>query len=82
MSRYVAHMGDMRNAYKILIRKPEGKRPVGRPILENLRDIRWGKYGLDLSGSGSEQVMFCFEHSNEPLDSVEGRKCLYLLSDH
>jgi hypothetical protein len=23
--------GDKRNAYGILIRKPEGKRPVGRP---------------------------------------------------
>jgi hypothetical protein len=26
MGRYVAHMGEVRNAYKILIRKPEGKR--------------------------------------------------------
>jgi hypothetical protein len=24
-------MGKMRNAYRILSRKPEGKRPVGRP---------------------------------------------------
>jgi hypothetical protein len=29
--KYVAHMGDMRNAYKILVGKPEGKRPLGRP---------------------------------------------------
>jgi hypothetical protein len=27
----VAHMEDIRNAYKILVRKPEGKRPLGRP---------------------------------------------------
>jgi hypothetical protein len=26
----VAHMGAMRNAYKILVSKPEGKKPVGR----------------------------------------------------
>jgi hypothetical protein len=24
-------MGEMRNAYKILVRKLEGKRPLGRP---------------------------------------------------
>jgi hypothetical protein len=27
----VARMGETRNAYKISIGKPEGKRPVGRP---------------------------------------------------
>jgi hypothetical protein len=27
----VAHMGGMRNAYKISINKPERKRPLGRP---------------------------------------------------
>jgi hypothetical protein len=26
-----ARMGEMRNAYTILIEKPEGKRPLGRP---------------------------------------------------
>jgi hypothetical protein len=26
-----ARTGEMRNAYKILVRKPEGKRPLGRP---------------------------------------------------
>jgi hypothetical protein len=24
-------MGDMRNMYNILVRKPEGKKPLGRP---------------------------------------------------
>jgi hypothetical protein len=28
---HVARMGEMRNAYNILIGKPEGKRPLGRP---------------------------------------------------
>jgi hypothetical protein len=28
---HVACMRKMRNAYKILVRKPEGKRPLGRP---------------------------------------------------
>jgi hypothetical protein len=28
---HVARMGKMRNAYNILVVKPEGKRPLGRP---------------------------------------------------
>jgi hypothetical protein len=28
---HVACTGEMRNAYKILVRKPEGKRMLGRP---------------------------------------------------
>jgi hypothetical protein len=28
---YVAHMDAKRNAYRILLGKPEGKRPLGRP---------------------------------------------------
>jgi hypothetical protein len=28
---HVAHIGDMRNTCKILVGKPEGKRPLGRP---------------------------------------------------
>jgi hypothetical protein len=27
---HVASMGEMRNAYKILVEKPEGKKPLGR----------------------------------------------------
>jgi hypothetical protein len=27
----VAHMVEKRNAYRILVGKPEGKRPLGRP---------------------------------------------------
>jgi hypothetical protein len=29
--RHVACMGEMENAYNILVGKPEGKRPLGRP---------------------------------------------------
>jgi hypothetical protein len=28
---HVARMGEKRNAYRILVGKPEGRRPVGRP---------------------------------------------------
>jgi hypothetical protein len=27
---HVAHMGEERNVYKVLMEKPEGKRPLGR----------------------------------------------------
>jgi hypothetical protein len=45
-------MGKKRNAYRILVGKPEGTRPLGRPrcrwvdnIKMNLREIGWG--GVD-----------------------------------
>jgi hypothetical protein len=31
---HVARMGETRNIYRILVGKPEGKRPLGRPILK------------------------------------------------
>jgi hypothetical protein len=41
-------MGEKMNAYRVLVGKPEGKRPVGRPrrrrvdnIKMNLREIGW-----------------------------------------
>jgi hypothetical protein len=46
---HVARMGEKRNAYRILVGKPEGKRPLGRPrlrwednIIMDLREIGWG----------------------------------------
>jgi hypothetical protein len=45
---HVAHMGEMKNTYKILVRKPEGKTSQGRPrhrwednIRLNLWEIMW-----------------------------------------
>jgi hypothetical protein len=32
-------MHEMRNEYKILVRKPEGKRPLGRPRQRDVRII-------------------------------------------
>jgi hypothetical protein len=42
-------MGEKRNAYRLLVRKPEGRRPLGRPrrrwldyIRMNLVEVGWG----------------------------------------
>jgi hypothetical protein len=53
---------DMENAYRTLIGKPEGKRPLGRPryrwdnIKIDLKETAWGECGLDSSGSGYGSV--------------------------
>jgi hypothetical protein len=46
---HMARMGEERNVYRVLMRKPEGKRPLGRPrhrwedgIRMDLREIGWG----------------------------------------
>jgi hypothetical protein len=55
-ARHEARMGEKRNAYRILVGKPEEKRPLRRPkrrwvynIKIDLREIEWdGKGWIDL----------------------------------
>jgi hypothetical protein len=37
---HVARMGEKRNAYRLLVEKPEGKRPLGRPRRRSVDNIR------------------------------------------
>jgi hypothetical protein len=37
---YVAHMGEERGVYRLLLGKPEGKRPLGRPRRRCVDNIR------------------------------------------
>jgi hypothetical protein len=44
-------MGERRGVYSVLVGRPEGKRPLGRPKWEenikmHLKDVGWG-HGLD-----------------------------------
>jgi hypothetical protein len=52
MGRACSTNGEKRNAYRILVGKPDGKRPLGRPrrrwvdnIKMDLREIRWDGMG-------------------------------------
>jgi hypothetical protein len=70
-------MGETRNAYRILVGKPEGRRPLGRPrcrwvdnIKMDLRETGWdGMDWIDL-------VQDRDQWSNEPSGSI---KCCEIL---
>jgi hypothetical protein len=47
-ARHVTHMREERKVYRVLVEKPEGKRPLGRPrhrwedgIRKDLRETGW-----------------------------------------
>jgi hypothetical protein len=49
-------MGVKRGAYRILVGRPEGRRPLGRPrriwednIKVDLQDVRWGMDWIELA---------------------------------
>jgi hypothetical protein len=77
-------MGEMRIAYNILVRKPERKRPLGRPrrrgedhIRMDRREIWWvGRCGLHASGSRQGPVAGFCEHGDEPSGSIKGGEFL------
>ena len=55
---HVARLGERRGVYRILVGKPEGKRPLGRSrrrwednIMMDLQEVGCGGYGLDRAGS-------------------------------
>jgi hypothetical protein len=78
MGRVCSTNGDTRNAYRILVGKPEGKRPLGRPrrkwvdnIKVGFRDIGWdGKDWIDLAQDRGQWEGSC-EHGNETSGSIK-----------
>jgi hypothetical protein len=73
----VARMGEERKVYRVLVGKPEGNRPLGRPRLRwedgirmDLREIGLGGGGgLDSTVSGQGPVAGCCERGDEPSGS-------------
>jgi hypothetical protein len=65
---HVARMGAKRNAYRISMGKPEGKRPLGRPrrrwvdnIKTDLREIGWDGMGwIDLAQDRDTNMVINF----------------------
>jgi len=71
-------MGEKRGVYRILVGKPEGKRPLGRPtcrweynIEMDLQEVGCGGHGLDRAASGWGQVAGTCECGNEPSGSIK-----------
>jgi hypothetical protein len=61
-----------------LVRKPERKRPLGRPrrrweddIKLDIQEVACGGYGLDRAGSGQGQVAGNCDCGNEPSGSIK-----------
>jgi hypothetical protein len=46
---HVARMGNKRNVYRLLVGKPEGKRPLGRPRLRWMDNIKMDLLEIGLS---------------------------------
>jgi hypothetical protein len=56
---HIARVGEGRGAFRIFVRRTEGRRPLGRPrrgwednIKMDLQEVGWGGHGLDRYGSG------------------------------
>jgi len=71
-------MGERRCSYRVLVGKPEGKRPLGRPrrrwkgnIKIDPQKVECGVYGLDRFGSGQGQVAGTCECGNKPSGFVK-----------
>jgi hypothetical protein len=61
---HVARMGEKRNSFRLLVGRPEGRRPLGRPrrrwvdsIMMDLLEVGWGDvdwFGLAQDRAGGE----------------------------
>jgi hypothetical protein len=72
----------MRNAYKVLDRKPERMRALGRHLWRWIfLRYSFGGFGL-VFVSECKVTMVMYEHSNEPLGTIKSRYFLYIVRDH
>jgi hypothetical protein len=52
LAGHVARMGEKRNVYRLLVGKPEGKRPLGRPRRRWIENIKMNLLEIRLSVVG------------------------------
>jgi hypothetical protein len=85
-ARHVVCVGEMRNVYVILVGRPEGKRPLGKPmrrweynIRMDLRNTMW-KVRARCIWLGLRTTDGCCEHRNEQWLSTKDREFLQQLS--
>jgi hypothetical protein len=72
-------MREKRNAYRLLVGKPEGKRPIGRPrrrwvdnIKMDLGELGWGDVDwIGMTKDRNEQVESSCEFGIEPTGSMK-----------
>ena len=72
---HVVRMGE-RGAYRVLVGKPDGKRPLGRPRrrwVDIRMDLLEVGCGLDWAGPGQGQVADACECGNELSGSIKIR---------
>jgi len=71
---HVAHTGEMGNEYNILVGKPKGKRPLGRPKhkCEDNVTLNLKQTGCEFNWLGTGSC----EHGNELSDSIKGGQFL------
>jgi len=79
MGGHLVLMRERRNAYRILVLKPKGKRSLRRnthrwedSIKMDLREVECGQHGLDSFGSEYGQVVGPCECSKEHSGSMKG----------
>ena len=77
---HVARMGEERGAYRVLVGKPEGKRPLGRPrrrwvdnIRMDLQEVGCGYVDWIGLAQGIDRWRDACECGNEPSGSIKMR---------
>ena len=75
----MARMGEGRDVHRVLVGKPEGKRPLGRPrrrwednIKKDLREVGyWGMDWIDLAQDRDRWRVGTCDCGNEPLGFIK-----------
>jgi hypothetical protein len=70
MGRAYSMNGEMRNAYRILVEKPEGKRPLGDQDIGGWTILKWiiilSTYGLNLERRILDKILYEVYSSDIP----------------